>query len=136
MGEWNHFSSHSEWNSNYGYRPLPRRERSVRSDYNVLDGKNRITVMSNGWVHEQDNLKRVVSDSDSTVSSDVFVARELGINRYENITDFDFSAGDDYWNRTSDFWSMVREQIKNRVESKNDSCRNELRRTDIIHDVF
>ena len=54
--------------------------------------------MSNGWVHEQDNLKRVVSDSDSTVKLDVFVARELGINRYESITDFDFSAGDDYWN--------------------------------------
>ena len=67
MGEWDHFKSHSEWNSHHGYRPLPRRERSVRSDYNVLDGKNRITVMSNGWVHEQDNLKRVVSDSDSTV---------------------------------------------------------------------
>ena len=118
IGEWNHFKSHSEWNSNYGYRPLPRRERSVRSDYNVLDGKNRITVMSNGWVHEQDNLKRVVSDSDSTVLSDVFVARELGINRYEHITDFDFSAGDDYWNSTSEFWSVVRDEIKNRVESQ------------------
>ncbi|MEE2628130.1 MAG: DUF6607 family protein [Candidatus Latescibacterota bacterium] len=118
VGEWKHFSSHSEWSSNYGYRPLPRRERSVRSDYNVLDGKNRITVMPNGWVHEQDNLKRVVSDTDPTVSSDVFVARELGLNRYETITDFDFSAGDDYWNKTSDFWSMVREQIENQVESK------------------
>ena len=40
------------------------------------------------------------------------------INRYENITDFDFSAGDDYWNSTSDFWSVVRDEIKNRVESQ------------------
>ena len=36
----------------------------------------------------------------------------------DHCIDFDFSAGDDYWNTTSDFWSMVREQIENQVESK------------------
>ena len=46
--------------------------------------------MSTGWVHEQDNLKRVVNNSDSTILSDVFVARELGINRYENQDYFPF----------------------------------------------
>lgn len=30
------------------------------------------------------------------------------MNRYERIVDFDFSAGDRYWERTSVFWQDVR----------------------------
>ncbi|RYH09545.1 hypothetical protein EON65_40040, partial [archaeon] len=37
--------------------PLPRREYSVRSDYNILKRTNRINIVENGYVHEQDNIK-------------------------------------------------------------------------------
>ncbi|MDZ7792034.1 MAG: hypothetical protein U5L08_16340 [Xanthomonadales bacterium] len=38
-----------------------------------------------------------------------FLAREVGINRYQRITGFDFSAGDAYWEAASGTWSLVRD---------------------------
>jgi hypothetical protein len=32
------------------------------------------------------------------------------VNRYEHVVDFDFSAGDRYWQRTDEFWRAVRER--------------------------
>jgi hypothetical protein len=51
-----------------------------------------------------------VLDADGALDSDTpFVARELGVNRYELIVDFDFSAADDYWDATAPFWADVRD---------------------------
>ena len=36
------------------------------------------------------------------------IAREHGINTYAHVTDYDFSAGRDYWRRSSAFWAAVR----------------------------
>ena len=36
------------------------------------------------------------------------LAKELGVNRYERITGFDFSTGDSYWQQTAPFWADVR----------------------------
>jgi hypothetical protein len=44
---------------------------------------------------------------------------ELGVNRYERVADFDFSAGDRYWQHTSDFWRDVRDAWK-RVYAERD----------------
>ena len=38
------------------------------------------------------------------------LARELAVNRYERIEDFDFSAGDLYWEETAAYWKEVRVQ--------------------------
>src|SRR5690606_3426518 len=38
------------------------------------------------------------------------LAREIGVNRYERIENFDWSAGDEYWSRTSAFWESVRRE--------------------------
>ena len=43
----------SVWESKDTLRPLPRREFSVRSDYDVLWGTNRITVLPSGWVRKK-----------------------------------------------------------------------------------
>src|SRR5262249_45563894 len=40
-GRWEHFGNVSSWRSNTTWRPLPRREFSVRQDYDVLIGTNR-----------------------------------------------------------------------------------------------
>ena len=81
----------------------------MRSDYNVPVGVNRATVLPLGWVHEQDNLKLVLDERGKPRADAPYVARELGIDRYERIKGFDFSAGDAYWQRTQEFWRVVRD---------------------------
>ena len=109
MGEWEHTASYSRWDSTSGWRPLPRREYSVRSDYQALVGTNTITIFPRGWVHSQDNIKTVLTDTGEIDTRAPAVARELGVNRYDRILDFDFSAGDAYWEDTQRYWSAVRD---------------------------
>ena len=112
IGTWEHHQTHSSWSSETGWRPLPRREYSVRKDYQVLDGSNRLTILPTGWVHEQDNLKRILNNDGSPNLKEPFIAREIGVNRYDLLVDFDFSAGDDYWQKTQPYWSWVRDEWK------------------------
>ena len=56
MGKWHHRTGLSEWQSTEKRRPLPRREFSVRSDYQALLGRHRITVTQNGWIQEEDSF--------------------------------------------------------------------------------
>jgi hypothetical protein len=108
IGRWEHKGNVSSWTGEPTWRPLPRREYSVRDDYDVLEAVNTHTIVPNGWVHEENNLKLDL-DADGRVKPDTpYLARELGVNRYERIEGFDFSAGDQYWERTGPFWSDVR----------------------------
>jgi hypothetical protein len=108
IGRWQHAAGHATWTSDETWRPLPRREFSVRDDYDVLTGTNRVTILPLGWVHEEDNLKAVL-DANGNVDAEIpYLAREAGVNRYEHIDGFDFSAGDDYWQSTAPFWRSVR----------------------------
>ncbi len=106
FGNWEHEGGVSSWESNKTWRPLPRREFSVRSDYDALVGTNRHTITPLGWVHEERNSK--TKGSNGVVSS--IIAQELGFNRYESIQGHDFSAGDKYWENTGVFWGLVRER--------------------------
>lgn len=107
-GRWIHEGNYSAWTGTDTWRPLPRREHSVRDDYDVLLATNRHTIVPNGWVHEENNLKMVLDEDGNAAADAPFLARELGVNRYELIGGFDFSAGDLYWARTSAFWASVR----------------------------
>jgi len=104
LARWVHGREASVWDGSKAWRPLPRREYTVRHDYQVLAGRNRITVLPTGWVHEQDNLKLVLANGRTHP-----LARELGVDRYERIIDFDFSAADSYWRATAPFWALARE---------------------------
>jgi len=108
IGEWLHTANHSSWLSDETWRPIPRRESSVRDDYDVLVGTNRHTITPKGWTHEENNLK-VVLDNAGLVAKQGVIAKEIGFNRYERITGYDFSAGVGYWETTSAFWAEVRE---------------------------
>jgi len=44
-------------------------------------------------------------------------AREIGVNRYDRIADFDFSAADAYWRATGPFWKVVREAFNAKLAS-------------------
>lgn len=107
-GRWVHHGNYSSWESENTWRPLPRREYSVREDYHTLSGTNRHTITPTGWIHEEDNLKLVLDENGEPRQVDPYLAREAGFNRYERIVDHDFSAGDAYWDITAAFWEDVR----------------------------
>lgn len=109
IGRWQHSASFSSWLSGETWRPLPRREWSVRDDYQVLVGTNRHTIGSAGWVQEENNLKTVLTQQRETDSTRPYVAREYGVARYERICDADFAAADRYYQRTKEFWDQVRD---------------------------
>ena len=94
LGRWQHTASFSTWLSADTWRPLPRREWSVRDDYHLLLGINRHTVGPTGWVQEENNLKAVLTEQREIDPALPYVAREYGVARYERIRDFDFAAAD------------------------------------------
>ena len=102
-GRWEHKPNFSTWISARTWRPLPRREHTVRNDYQVLEGYNRHTIVPSGWVQEQENYKLVTGEPDLP-----YLAKELGINRYERIIDHDFTPGDKYWDDSGAYWRDVR----------------------------
>lgn len=117
IGRWQHNGSFSAWQSETTWRPLPRREHSVRDDYQVLEGTNRHVILPTGWVHEEENLKRVLAadagGKANTANEKIqphYLAKELGNNRYQLLSDFDWSAGDQYWQSTGPFWKIVRQE--------------------------
>jgi len=104
-GKWVHINGKSTWASQECWRPLPRREFSVRDDYNVLEGKHEITITPNGWIHLQNNKKLLVGESKTEL-----IAHELGINRYEEITSPDLSAGYASYKKSAPYWAEVRKK--------------------------
>jgi len=107
-GRWQHNDSNSTWVSDETWRPLPRREWSVRKDYQVLVGTNRHTITADGWVQEENNLKLALDDNGNARAQMPYLAREYGFARYQRIKDYDFSAGENYFARTEPFWAEVR----------------------------
>lgn len=110
VGRWEHTPSFSTWMSGETWRPLPRREWSVRDDYQVLVGTNRHTINATGWVQEENNLKTVLTSERAIDATRPYLAREYGVARYERIRDQQFAAGDRYYGRTKVFWEQVRER--------------------------
>ena len=102
MGSWQHKDGRSQWISDLHLRPLPRREFSVRSDYDALEGRHRISITPNGWTHEQDNAKLVLRGNRK------YIAQEIGLNRYLRLKNFDYSAGKQEWAKTKNYWASVR----------------------------
>jgi len=107
-GRWGHSDGVSTWISDETWRPLPRREFSVRHDYQVLVGTNRVTITRTGWIQEENNLKLALNDSGKAREKLPYVGREYGVARYERIKDYDFAAGETYLQRTEPFWAEVR----------------------------
>ena len=105
-GAWTHDGGLSLWRSENCPRPLPRREFSVRKDYNVLEGIHEITITPNGWVHVQNNRKLQANKDGSRK----YLGQELGVDRYEEITSPELApAFDAYWAKTNTYWKDVRD---------------------------
>jgi hypothetical protein len=107
LGHWKHVGNLSHWISEQEWRPLPRREFSVRTDYDALAGRHQIVITPSGWVHQQENWK-LLNDEASEVSIR-YLAQEWGINRYERILKPSLDAATEYWKKTGLYWEAVRQ---------------------------
>lgn len=101
LGHWEHNAAFSSWIGNDTARPLPRREWSVRKDYDALRGTNRHTIVPTGWLQEENNLK---SASGAAVP---YVGREYGVARYERIRGKYFTEAAKYYESTRAYWNEV-----------------------------
>ena len=109
-GRWLHNSSFSTWLSATTRRPLPRREFSIRKDYDALEGFNRHSITRHGWVQEEENWKLSLDDNGKPNAENPYLSKELGIARYQLTENVDFTPGDLYMQKTADFWMAVRSE--------------------------
>lgn len=115
------YQGYSAWITNNGktywentaFAPLPRREYTTRSDYNIMNRTNRIMPTEYGWVHEQDNEKII-----RTKDGDKLLVQEKGINKYEKIDDSKCAVALKNWEESKDFWVVVRAQWQHYVDKQ------------------
>ncbi|MBL4605507.1 MAG: hypothetical protein JKY02_07580 [Flavobacteriaceae bacterium] len=102
-GSWVHVDGKSYW-ENRTDAPLPRREYTKRSDYNLTTRGNRHEITSFGWVHDQDNDKVVRQEG----NPDRVIAKEKGYNTYVKVDDNKCKAAQDWWKKNYSKWGLVR----------------------------
>jgi len=100
--EWINTDEKTFW-QNTSDAPLPRREYSVRNDYNILKRTNRIILTNDGWVHEQDNQKIIRNKG-----TDKLLVEEKGINSYKKVDDNKCAAAKAFWEKNKLYWTKVR----------------------------
>lgn len=110
---WIHVDGKSFW-ENTTDAPLPRREYTKRSDYNVTVRRNRHEITNDGWIHDQDNDKVVREEG----KEDFVLAQEKGFNNYVKVDDAKCKAAQDWWVTNESMWQLVRNNWEN-VFAKN-----------------
>ncbi len=98
---WVHVDGRHYWES-VADAPLPRRERTKRSDYNVMVRRNRHEITNEGWIHEQDNDKVL------RVTGDQRIAQEKGWNEYKKVADSRCDPAVTWWKDNNAYWASVR----------------------------
>lgn len=109
---WLKNDSKTYWEST-AFAPLPRREYTARSDYNIMKRTNKIFFTDNGWVHEQDNEKIIRSEE-----NDSLLVKEKGLNTYVKIDDSKCTAAMKQWEESKEFWVAVRAQWQEYIDDK------------------
>ena len=102
-GTWIHKDGKNYW-MNITDAPLPRREETIRKDYNVLERRNIHEITKYGWLHEQDNRKIIRNDK----GNDTEVAKEKGLDIYVKVDDSKCKSAQDWWSENNKLWSNVR----------------------------
>ncbi|UUC47003.1 DUF6607 family protein [Flavobacterium cerinum] len=102
---WVHVDGTSYWR-NYTDAPLPRREHTIRNDYNVLNRRNEHEITKFGWIHNQDN-KKIQRDNSG---KDVVLAQEKGIDIYTKVADSKCATAHKYWKENKAMWKNVRDK--------------------------
>lgn len=112
---WVHVDGKSFW-ENTTTAPLPRREFTQRSDYNVTMRGNRHEITDFGWIHDQDN-KKIIREAGK---KDFVLAEEKGINTYKKVDDARCQAAVEWWKENQNMWASVRKSWDNLFAQKQD----------------
>ncbi|MFC5048107.1 DUF6607 family protein [Aquimarina hainanensis] len=110
---WVHVDGKSFW-ENRTSAPLPRREYTKRSDYNVTVRGNRHEITKTGWNHLQNNDKVIRASN----KEDIVLAKEFGLNTYTKVDDSKCVAAQKWWKENTEVWKKVRNKWSS-VFSKN-----------------
>lgn len=94
--------------------PLPRREFTKRSDYNVMRRNNKHELTASGHIHELDNTKIIRSEA----GDDVLVY-EKGMNTYKKVDDRRCNPALEWWEDNKAYWADVR-SVWNDIFNQND----------------
>ena len=101
---WVHVDGNHCWES-VADAPLPRREWTKRSDYNVLKRDNKIILTKDGgWLHEQDNQKIIRTEG----KKDSLICWEKGIERFTDLPEGKCIGAIKWWDINKNYWSDVR----------------------------
>lgn len=103
IGTWVHVDGKHQWQSNSD-SPLPRREYTERSDYNVLNRGNTLYLTPKGWMFEQDNKKIL-----RTESGDKLLAMEKGMEEFIKTDPKSFGYAQTWWKQQQNFWKDARD---------------------------
>ncbi|GAB3006595.1 hypothetical protein GCM10027051_02470 [Niabella terrae] len=109
---WLQVNGHSIWESSAD-APLPRREYTQRSDYNILGRTNRIQLHDKGYDHIQDNRKIIRKDG-----KDELLVEEKGLNGYEKLDPADCEDGRKYWEAHKGYWVALQEEWDKLLDAK------------------
>jgi hypothetical protein len=100
-GTWVHVDGRHFWESTAD-APLPRREYTIRNDYNVTKRHSHVEITADGWVLEQDNEKIVRGNG-----LDKLICWEKGIEKFTKGS-YNCQPALDYWERNKKYWVDVR----------------------------
>ena len=99
---WIHADGRHYWESTVD-APLPRREYTKRTDYNIMRRTNHHEIRPGGYVHEQDNDKIIRSEA-----GDQLLVSEKGLNNYRRTDENKCRAAKDWWASNHTYWNDVR----------------------------
>jgi hypothetical protein len=107
---WVYVDGKAYWQSNTD-APLPRREYTKRSDYNVLNRTNTYWLGNNGWMHEQDNKKIIRKDG----AVDSLLVMEKGYNIYKKVNDSKCEAAKKWWLANKEKYVAIRKEWDDKI---------------------
>tara|TARA_B110000014_G_scaffold139718_1_gene96858 strand:+ start:2009 stop:2929 length:921 start_codon:yes stop_codon:yes gene_type:complete len=130
IGTWVMVDGKKYWESTTD-APLPRREYSKRSDYNVLERRNKHEIKGFGWIHEQDNRKILRK------KGDLIIAEEKGRNTYKKVDSKKCLSAEIWWEENKIYWRYVR-SIWNEYYNKKSSLslHNSINNTPMFSEFF
>lgn len=131
-GTWVYVDGKRYWESTTN-SPLPRREYTNRSDYNILKRTNKHIITDFGWIHEQDNIK---IKRDPETRTDQILAYEKGYNTYTKVHDERCLAAKQYWDQYQNLWEKVRIKWDSALNQNKDLSFRQHAEVDQILDKF
>ncbi len=100
-GTWVHVNGKHYWEGSND-APLPRREYTVRNDYNVMKRHSRMEILPDGWMLEQDNEKVLRNGG-----MDKTICWEKGMERFTRGS-YNSTPATKWWEKQKQYWADVR----------------------------